>query len=74
MPAVRCALPAATLAAPARGDPNHSFRRSPQVTGASWLAFGLADLYYARTGVARCGGASAAVNFSLGAYLLYKAR
>lgn len=45
---------------------------APQVTGASWLAFGVADLYYARTGVARYGGASAAINFSLGAFLLYK--
>lgn len=44
-----------------------------QVTGASWLAFGLADLYYTRTGVSRNGDLSAAINLSLGAYFLYKA-
>lgn len=44
-----------------------------QVTGASWLVFGLADLYYTRAGVNRNGGLSAGINLSLGAYFLFKA-
>ena len=44
-----------------------------QVTGASWLVLGLADLYYSRAGVNRNGGLSAGINLSLGAYFLFKA-
>ncbi len=54
-------------------DASAFFLSFTQVTGASWLVFGLADLYYSHTGVNRNGGVSAAINLSLGAYFLYKA-
>jgi hypothetical protein len=64
---------AATTASVARLPGNRTAKKMLlKVTGASWLVFGLADLYYSRTGVNNNGGISAAINVSLGSYFLFK--
>ena len=71
-------MAAAAAAEPLACDPprHHTPPTAPcprrQLTGASWVAFALADLYWARTGICQGGVAhnSAAINLGLGAYFL----